>query len=91
QLDGGHILYALIGPYHRVVSLVLATILIVLGFFSWPGWSLWGTLVLIIGIKHAPIKDQHVPLDLRRRVVSFASLIVFVLTFMPSPFYIITI
>ncbi|MCK4739100.1 MAG: site-2 protease family protein, partial [Deltaproteobacteria bacterium] len=50
QLDGGHILYALIGPYHRVVSLVLATILIVLGFFSWPGWSLWGTLVLIIGI-----------------------------------------
>jgi membrane-associated protease RseP (regulator of RpoE activity) len=89
QLDGGHIIYALVGPRHRLVSMIVAAVLVVLGITMWPGWFLWAALITILGMRHPPLTDQTHPLDGRRRLTCAAAIIVFILTFMPTPFYII--
>ncbi|MBI5236540.1 MAG: site-2 protease family protein [Deltaproteobacteria bacterium] len=89
QLDGGHIVYAVIGTRHRWFSIVMAATLIALGAVYWSGWFVWAALISIIGLGHPPIEDQSVPMDAKRRVITAISTAVFVLTFMPAPFYII--
>lgn len=89
QLDGGHIVYALIGTRHRRFSILTATALIVLGIVYWSGWFIWAALISVIGLGHPPIEDQSVPMDAKRRVITALCVLVFVLTFMPAPFYII--
>ena len=89
QLDGGHIVYALLGRRHRQFSIFMVATLVALGVFTWPGWFIWAALITIIGMYHPPVMDQSVPMDLRRRLTTLAAIIVFVLTFIPTPFYII--
>lgn len=89
QLDGGHVVYALIGTRHRAFSMAAVASLVVLGYFTWPGWYLWAALTSIIGLRHPPVYDEDVPLDRSRRLLAAAALAVFVLTFMPTPFYIV--
>lgn len=89
QLDGGHLVYSLLGQGHRVFSMLMIGLLVVLGFLAWPGWFVWAGLVSVIGIWHPPVEDQHVPMDPKRRLVAASSLAVFVLTFIPTPFYIV--
>lgn len=89
QLDGGHLVYAVIGPRHRVFSMAMIACLAVLGAFTWHGWFIWGALIALIGVRHPPIEDQNSPMDPRRKALCAASLLVFVLTFMPTPFYIV--
>src|SRR5256712_3839123 len=40
QLDGGHILYALLGRQARYISWAAIGALLVLGLLAWPGWIL---------------------------------------------------
>jgi len=89
QLDGGHIVYALLGKRHRQFSILMVAVLVLLGVFTWPGWFIWAALITIIGMYHPPVMDQSVPMDTRRRLTTAAAIIVFVLTFIPTPFYII--
>jgi len=89
QLDGGHIVYSLLGARHRLFSMLMIAALAVLGALTWPGWFVWAALILIIGIWHPPIEDQREPMDPKRRLIAASALAVFVLTFIPTPFYII--
>ena len=86
QLDGGHIAYALVGEKHIHLSMSLILIMILLGLFSWEGWFVWAALLLILGLRHPPVLYWEVPLDRRRRVVGWLSLVIFILTFIPVPF-----
>ena len=90
QLDGGHILYAA-SPiwYRRLRPLVLAS-LALLGFL-WPGWWLWFGLLLIVAWRHPPVLYPAAGLGLRRRQVALATLIIFLLVFMPVPLSELTI
>ena len=88
QLDGGHIIFSVLGRHHRKISIAVICVLLVLGILKWPGWVVWALLVSIIGIRHPPTGDAFEPLDARRRFVSLAALVVFILTFTPTPFYI---
>jgi membrane-associated protease RseP (regulator of RpoE activity) len=87
QLDGGHILRSLSPRAHRYSSLILPLSLISLGVFRfWPGWYIWGALLLGIRFfRFVPIHDP-VPLDPNRRMGALLTLLVFLLCFMPSPF-----
>jgi len=85
QLDGGHISYALFGRRHRVVSRLFVIFLVVLGAIAYPGWLLWALLVLIIGLDHPPVADDAVPLGTSHRILGYASLVLFILTFIPQP------
>lgn len=90
QLDGGHIVYALLGKRHRAFSVLIAVILVSLGFItSWYGWILWAGLIYAIGMWHPPIEDQDVPMDWKRRLVTASAILVFILTFLPLPIYIV--
>lgn len=89
QLDGGHIAYAILGRRHRFFSLLMLGVLVILGIFTWPGWFVWAVLVSLIGTWHPPVEDPYEPIDGRRRAISWATLFVFVLTFIPTPFYIV--
>jgi membrane-associated protease RseP (regulator of RpoE activity) len=85
QLDGGHILYALIGDRHSILSKVLIGVMFIMGFLLWEGWIVWGVLLLIIGSKHPPIIYADMPLDPQRKIIGWISLVIFVLTFTPVP------
>jgi len=86
QLDGGHIVYALFPEYHRIVSRLAIPVLLVMGLVAWPGWALWGVLMLILGTRHPPVEVPHVELDPLRTRIGWVSLAVFFLTFTPTPF-----
>lgn len=89
QLDGGHLIYSLLGRRHRLFSMVMIGLLVLLGILAWPGWFVWAALITFIGIWHPPVEDQHRPMDPKRRLVAVSALAVFVLTFIPTPFYIV--
>lgn len=85
QLDGGHIAYALLGERHTNLSKVLIGVLVLLGLFTWEGWMVWAVLLLILGFRHPPIMYSAIPLDPKRRLIGWAALVIFVLTFIPVP------
>jgi membrane-associated protease RseP (regulator of RpoE activity) len=87
QLDGGHVSYAVFGPNAIWVSRIVFLVIVLLSIFSWFGWITWALLMLlVIRLRHPPIYET-VPtrLDRGRTVVAFVTLVLFVLTFMPSP------
>jgi membrane-associated protease RseP (regulator of RpoE activity) len=88
QLDGGHIVYALLGELHRKLSIALVGILAVAGALYWPGWLVWACMMVVLGIKHPPVLFWETPLDPRRKMLGWSALVIFVLTFTPRPFQI---
>ena len=86
QLDGGHVSYALFPEYHRYVSLGCLGLLLVCGLVFWYGWLMWAVLLVFLGWRHPPPYQYWVPLDRRRRVLGFVTILVFILTFCPAPF-----
>jgi membrane-associated protease RseP (regulator of RpoE activity) len=88
QLDGGHIIYCLWEQpgQVRAARLFLLT-LVPLGTIWW-GWWLWGGAVLLVNrgrIRHPPVLLPAVPLDPRRRLVSWFAILIFFLTLVFVP------
>ncbi|HUE29978.1 MAG TPA: site-2 protease family protein [Verrucomicrobiae bacterium] len=90
QLDGGHVLYATLGrPTPRIAALLIA-FLVWLGVRGFPGWLLWAAIItVLLSLGHPPTDDDRRPLDPGRRLAALATLVVFVLTFVPEPFKIL--
>lgn len=91
QLDGGHVVYAVLGRWHRIISISMVVLLFVLGYMSWPGWYLWGFLTTVLGTRHPPVFYPNIELDSRRKIIAWVTLIVFILAFTPEPFKIVEI
>jgi membrane-associated protease RseP (regulator of RpoE activity) len=86
QLDGGHVLYALVGRRgaHLGSRVVSAALLAAGVFLSW-NWIVWWVLTrFVIGLRHPPSLVEE-PLDPARRAVALLCLALFVLTFVPVP------
>jgi membrane-associated protease RseP (regulator of RpoE activity) len=86
QLDGGHVAYALFPERHRYISWICLGLLLFCGFFFWYGWLMWALLLTLLGWRHPPPYYHWIPLDERRRVLGFITILVFILTFSPAPF-----
>lgn len=84
QLDGGHLLYVLLGKNARRAVPVVLVLLAVMGLV-WPGWWMWAFLVYMLGRRHAEPLDQITELDASRRVLAITALVIFVLIFTPVP------
>jgi len=84
QLDGGHVLFVLIGQKARAVVPFILVFLLVLGTV-WSGWWLWAFLIFFLGRVFAEPLDQITPLDRRRKAIAILGLIVFILVFTPVP------
>jgi len=85
QLDGGHIIYALFGERHEWISKGTLPVLVILGIIFWPGWLIWAILMIILGYRHPPVVYPHIQLDRKRKLIGWISLVIFVLTFTPTP------
>ncbi|MBK8020143.1 MAG: site-2 protease family protein [Chloroflexi bacterium] len=88
QLDGGHVLYSLIGERARQLYFPLMaamTGLVILTISTSAIWVLWLMLLLLFGRIYAVPLDNITQLDTRRRLLALIGLIVFVVTFVPLP------
>ena len=100
QLDGGHIIYSMFGSkVQESVASVSLIALVILGIsgildgfldlnigFGWTGWLFWSLiLLLIIKVKHPPVRYFE-PLDFKRRIFGYFSLLILVVSFAPTPF-----
>jgi Zn-dependent protease len=86
QLDGGHVLYAALGPrWHRRTSLAMTAVLLVLGLSVNPTWLIWALLLIVLGTRHPQLLDDTTPLDARRLASAAATALLFALTFTPRP------
>lgn len=86
QLDGGHVAYAVIGPKQRVVAKVIIAVLVIIGITGWSGWLLWAGILFIMGLNHPPVVYDWIPLDRKRKVIGWLTLLIFAMTFTPVPF-----
>jgi membrane-associated protease RseP (regulator of RpoE activity) len=87
QLDGGHIVYALFGRRHGLISKAAVAGLVLIGLaFSSINWLLWAVLIVaLMGFQHAPTMDDITPLDGRRRALGLFALVLLLLLLPPVP------
>jgi membrane-associated protease RseP (regulator of RpoE activity) len=92
QLDGGHVVYALLGRRgHRVIAFTMFAFICVLAIASYsrhqsPVWFFYVFILgLMLGLKHPPVADEDQPLDRTRVMIALVGLLVFILCFIPFP------
>ncbi len=84
QLDGGHVMYALLGERARRFYYPLLIVMGLLALLS-NFWLFWVVLLLFFGRIYATPLDMITPLDKRRQILAVITLIIFVLVFVPAP------
>jgi hypothetical protein len=84
QLDGGHVLYSLVGHRARWFTWPIIGASLVLGLW-WPGWFLWAGLIYLFGRGHPEPLDAITQLDPPRKALAVVVLLIFVVTFTPIP------
>jgi hypothetical protein len=88
QLDGGHVLYGLLGSRQRTAALVTVFGLLALAQLA-PTWYVWVAMTFLIGgggWSHPSVVVPERPVPPSRRWVGLVSILVFALTFVPLPF-----
>ncbi len=88
QLDGGHVVYGLMGRRQTVVGILAVIGLLYLAQFAWM-WYIWVAATFLIGRGRwshpsVVVPGQSVPAS--RRWIGLACVVVFVVTFVPVPF-----
>jgi membrane-associated protease RseP (regulator of RpoE activity) len=86
QLDGGHVVYTLFGRNAWTIAMITFGILIVLGLTVLPSFLFYAALAALTGLRHPPPNNDITPLDNRRRLLGYATLILFFLIATPNPF-----
>lgn len=102
QLDGGHIIYSMfnekkqeaIASISMIVLLLLGVIDLLNSFmnleihFGWSGWLFWAAILFFfIKVKHPPV-GQFEELNLSRKIFGYLAVLIFILSFSPTPFVI---
>ncbi|MBW7888618.1 MAG: site-2 protease family protein [Bacteroidetes bacterium] len=98
QLDGGHLSYTMFGEKHKLLSRFVFTLLIAMGIagglenfninlgFGWFGWLFWAlALYFIVKLDHPPVEEES-ELSEGRKAVGWMTFIIFLLSFVPTPF-----
>ncbi|MEZ4643085.1 MAG: site-2 protease family protein [Chloroflexota bacterium] len=90
QLDGGHVVYVLLGRRaNQLFWPVLAALGALVIFTGTSTWVIWIVLLFFLGRNHAEPLDDVTPLDDTRRAVAILALILFLLVFVPIPLQIV--
>ena len=85
QLDGGHIIYALLGKRVSWLIWPVLVALIILGIWWWP-WYLWAGMLFFLGRIYAEPLDDLSPLTAGERALGILMLVILALVFVPVPF-----
>jgi membrane-associated protease RseP (regulator of RpoE activity) len=84
QLDGGHVVYALLRDKADVISRLAFWACVALVYFG-PSWLVWALLLLFVGRRHPPTLNDHEPVGRGRVLVGLLGLVVFAVSFVPNP------
>jgi membrane-associated protease RseP (regulator of RpoE activity) len=88
QLDGGHIVHALVGRWSRYVTIASIAILLAMAVFVSRSWLVWTGLLLVMtymfGLDHPPVAE-HEPLGRVRLALAVFAVVMFILCFTPVP------
>jgi len=88
QLDGGHIVYSLIGRRSGIVSAATLLVVALLTGLS-SSWIMMAIMLLVmaftLGLHHPQVIDEGTPLDTKRRLIAIFALVMFALCFTPVP------
>jgi membrane-associated protease RseP (regulator of RpoE activity) len=98
QLDGGHVLYSLLGRWQSTVSGFVLMGIVALGFVARAEsstltgvfWWVWAVVILVIGrgrIAHPQVLDRRRPLPKNRRPLGWVTLLLMIGAFSPIPVY----
>ncbi len=87
QLDGGHLVYAMFGRRHGLISKLTVVALIAVGVaFGSVTWLFWAVLIVaVMGFHHGPPMNDITPLDGKRRALGVFALILLFLLLPPVP------
>jgi membrane-associated protease RseP (regulator of RpoE activity) len=88
QLDGGHVVFTLLGRQAQRLYLPILAGFLVLSFYN-SMWILWTLLLFILGRVYAVPLDNITQLDNRRRWIGYLAIIIFVVVFVPNPLQLI--
>jgi membrane-associated protease RseP (regulator of RpoE activity) len=87
QLDGGHVLYALLRrKSYPVVRLLMFTAIFFIVFMQYWQWTVLLVLLTFIGIYHPPTADDYEELGWFRTILGIAILLFIPFGFTPQPF-----
>jgi membrane-associated protease RseP (regulator of RpoE activity) len=91
QLDGGHAIYAVLGEkvhyWTGRIAFVLMAVLSILGMYIYgspSGFLFVVILGVMLRVGHPQPLDET-PLDLKRKLIAFLTLLIFILCFVPFP------
>ncbi|MDR4505943.1 MAG: site-2 protease family protein [Candidatus Scalindua sp.] len=90
QLDGGHVIYAMLGEHSTkvyktgILLFCLFTIYLIVRYHN-PVWFVFAIMLLFIGFKHPPPIDPYTQLDFKRKCIGVLMLVIFLLSFTPIP------
>ncbi len=103
QLDGGHIIYSMLGDKKQTaIASVFMIVMFIWGglgllnsfnylgspFIGWSGWLLWAfILYFFIKIKHPPVYNEE-PVSKGRMLLGAFAMFIFVISIAPTPFVI---
>jgi membrane-associated protease RseP (regulator of RpoE activity) len=89
QLDGGHIVHAIIGRASRYVTIASILILLTLAVFVSTSWAVWSVLLVLMtyafGLDHPTVGEEHLPIGKARLALGVFAIVMFVLSFTPVP------
>ncbi len=85
QLDGGHVIYTLLGERARKLYWPVMGVLAVMAILVSDAWMIWLAILLIFGRSYAVPLDMITPLDGRRRMIGIMAMVLFILVFVPDP------
>jgi membrane-associated protease RseP (regulator of RpoE activity) len=88
QLDGGHVLYALVGRFQAAIGFLTLLGLVELAPSS-PSWYVWVVVVLLVGggrWAHPSVVSPARPVPHGRRWIGWLCILIFIGTFVPMPF-----
>ncbi len=90
QLDGGHILYTLIGRKSYIINglIVLCGVLAMMWFREFSYMFLL-ILIILMGPFHPPTANDHVPLGIGRALLGWVTLGFMLIGFTPTPLTVI--
>jgi len=85
QLDGGHVIYALLGRWAQVVGIAILITMFTLGALVWNGWYVWAALIMFSGWRHPPPLNTVAPLGKMRIVLGILLFVLTALLLTPMP------
>ncbi len=93
QLDGGHVIFSMFGRKQWQIAMIAEVVLVIAGLYLafttrefLNVWLLWAILAQVFGLRHPPPLDDLTPLDRKRRLIGWATIVIFFLILTPLPF-----